>query len=188
VLNSVDLQTVIETYNHIETDDRVGGTKTRQTGIGDVTSRLKINAWGNDGGPTALAIMPYVKYPTSQDGIGNNSIEGGLILPFALELPAGFGMGIMPQFDFVRDGDGDSHHVEFVNTLTIGRDIVGNLGAYLEFFSAVLTEGEGPWIGTFDVGFTYAFGPDLQLDLGVNIGVTDSADDWNPFLGLSYRY
>ena len=189
LLNSVDLQTVIETYQHIDTDDRTTGSKTRQTGFGDVTSRLKVNLWGNDGGPTALAVMPYVKYPTSQDRIGNNSVEGGIILPMAIELPAGFGMGVMPQFDFVRDGSGDGHHVEFVNTLTVGHSIVGDLGMYVEFFSAVITEEEdSPWIGTVDVGFTYGFTPNLQLDFGVNIGVTDSADDWNPFLGLSYRY
>jgi hypothetical protein len=37
-------------------------------------------------------------------------------------------------------------------------------------------------------GFTYALTRDIQLDAGVNIGLTDAADDVNPFLGLSLRY
>ena len=188
LLNSVDLQTVIETYNFVETDDRVGGTKTRQEGFGDVTSRLKVNLWGNDGGSTALAIMPYVKSPTNQDQLGNNSVEGGIILPLAVELPAGFAMGIMPQIDFVRNDGRDGHHTEIVNTMTIGHGIIGDLGMYVEFFSAVSTEDDSPWVGTVDIGFTYGLTPDIQLDAGVNIGVTDSADDINPFLGISLRF
>ncbi len=188
LLNSVDLQTVIETYNFVETDDRVAGTKTRQSGFGDLTSRLKVNLWGNDGGSTALAMMPYVKAPTNQDQLGNNSVEGGLILPLGVELPAGFGLGIMPQIDIVRNDGRSGHHAEIVNTLTVGRTLIGELGMYVEFFSAVSTEDDSPWVGTFDMGFTYGLTPDIQLDAGVNIGVTDSADDINPFFGISMRF
>ena len=41
---------------------------------------------------------------------------------------------------------------------------------------------------TFDFGFTYAITRDIQLDAGMNIGLTDAADDLNPFIGLSMRY
>lgn len=189
VLNSVDLQLILESYNHVTTEDRTTGTRLRQNGFGDLTTRVKINLWGNDGGTTALAAMPYVKIPTNQDHLGNSSVEGGLILPVAVELPAGFSLGLMSQLDFILDGDGNGHHPEFVHTATIGRAIVGDLSAYLEFFSAVSAErGPSPWVGTVDFGFTYALTPNLQLDAGVNIGVTDSADDWNPFLGVSMRF
>jgi hypothetical protein len=188
LLNNVDLQTVVEAYNHITTDDLAVGQKTRQSGFGDITSRLKINLWGNDGGTTALAVMPYVKFPTSQDDIGNNSIEGGLIVPMAVELPHGFGLGLMTQVDFVRDVDDSDLHTEFVNTITVGRDLVGNLGGYIEFYTAVSTEDDADWVGTIDVGLTYGWTENLQLDAGINIGVTRSADDFNPFVGISYRF
>ena len=97
-------------------------------------------------------------------------------------------MGIMPQIDIVRNDGRGGHHAEIVNTLTVGRAIIGDLGMYVEFFSAVSTEDDSPWVGTFDMGFTYGLTPDIQLDAGVNIGVTDSADDINPFLGISMRY
>jgi hypothetical protein len=35
---------------------------------------------------------------------------------------------------------------------------------------------------------TYAVTDDIQLDAGVNIGVTRSAEDINPFLGVSWRF
>jgi len=184
--NRVDLQLVLETYNHVHV--RSDGVTRTMNGYGDTTVRLKCNFWGNDGGATAMGALPYVKLPTNQDGLGNNSVEGGLVLPLAVRLPADFGLGMMTQFDAVRDEDGGGHHAEFINSITLGHDIVGKLGGYVEFFSAVSAERGSRWIGTVDLGLTYGVTDNIQLDAGVNIGVTKSADDVNPFLGLSWRF
>ena len=58
----------------------------------------------------------------------------------------------------------------------------------MELFSNLSNENDADWIATFDFGFTYAVTRDIQLDAGVNIGLTDAADDVNPFIGLSLRY
>ena len=186
--NNVDLQLVLETYNSVRVHDRDAGTVVKQRGFGDVIPRLKINLWGNDGGRTSFGVMPFVKLPTNQDRLGNNSVEGGVIFPLSVALPHGVGMGVMTEFDFIRDESGAGHYAEFVNTLTFSRDLFGDLGGYVEFFSAVSAESDSSWVGTFDCGFTYGLTEDIQLDAGVNIGVTRSADDWNPFLGITWRY
>jgi len=186
--NYADFQLVLETYNSVRTHNRATGVVEEKRGFGDVIPRLKVNLWGNDGGPTALAVMPFVKLPTNQDGLGNNSVEGGVILPLAVALPQEWSMGLMTEVDFNRDEVGRGHHAEFVNTITFGHDIVGNLGGYVEFFGAVSTESDSEWVGTVDLGLTYALTKDIQLDAGVNLGVTRSADDINPFLGISWRF
>ncbi len=186
--NRVDLQLVVQSYNAVRTRDRAAGTVDKQRGFGDVTSRLKVNLWGNDGGATALAVMPFVKLPTNQDQLGNNSVEGGVIVPLAVALPGGWGVGVMTEVDFVRDGGGRRHHAEFINTITFAHGIAGNLGGYVEFFSVVSAERGSSWVGTADVGLTYGLTPDIQLDAGVNFGLTRSADDLNPFLGISWRF
>lgn len=186
--NQVDLQVVVETWNDVQTKTSGAGATLHQRGFGDVTTRLKYNFWGNDGGRTAFAAMPFVKLPTNQDDLGNNSVEGGLILPLAVALPYDFGMGLMTEFDYNRDSTGNGHHTEFINTITFSRDIVGNLGGYVEFFSLVSAEEDSDWVGTVDLGLTYGLTENVQLDAGVNIGVTKSADDVNPFVGLSWRF
>lgn len=186
--NSVDFQLILETYNSVRVHDRAAGTVETHRGFGDAIPRLKWNIWGNDAGPTALALMPYVKLPTNQDGLGNNSVEGGLIVPLAVELPYGWGMGLMTEFDIIRDEVGRGHHVEFVNSITFAHDICGNLSGYVEFWSAVSTESGSDWTGSVDLGLTYALTDDIQLDGGANFGVTRSADDINPFLGISWRF
>ena len=165
-----------------------GNVTSTRRGFGDITARLKCNLWGNDGGTTAFAVMPFVKIPTNQDDLGNDDVEGGVILPLAVQLPYGFGMGVMTEFDFIRDEDDGGNHPEFINSITLSHDIVGDLGGYVEFWSLASTEDDSEWVGTFDIGFTYGLTEDLQLDTGVNIGVTDSADDVNPFVGISWRF
>jgi hypothetical protein len=58
----------------------------------------------------------------------------------------------------------------------------------VEFSSLVSAESGSDWVGTVDLGLTYALTEDIQLDAGINIGITRSADDLNPFLGVSWRY
>jgi hypothetical protein len=125
--------------------------------------------------------------PTNQDDLGNTSVEGGLIVPLAVDLGGGWGMALMTEVDAVR-GNRGGHNPEFINSITVGHNIVGDLDGYVEFFSAVSTEEDSEWVGTFDMGLTYGLTEDIQLDAGINIGVTRSADDWNPFLGLSWRF
>jgi len=186
--NDVDLHLVLETYTSVRTHEVSSGVVRRNHGFGDILVRLKWNAWGNDGGTTALAVMPYVKLPTNQDNLGNHSVEGGVIIPFAADLAAGWSVGLMTQFDLVRDDPGNGRHLEFLNSITFGHDLIGDLAAYAEFFSAVASESGADWIGTVDLGLTYGLTENIQLDTGVNIGITRAAQDINPFLGISWRF
>jgi hypothetical protein len=180
--NNVDLQLVVE--NYIYEQVRADGVTKRKSGFGDLTTRVKVNLWGNDGGRTAFAVMPFVKFPTNTGGLGNKRVEGGIIFPLALELPYGWGMGVHTEFDIVYREDG-SYGPDFINSITFAHDIIGNLAGYMEFFSQL---SEGDLIITLDAGLTYALTENIQLDCGCNFGVTEAADDFNPFVGISMRF
>ncbi len=186
--DNVDLQLVLEAWNRVRVEDRAGGAISRPSGFGDVTVRLKKNFWGNDGGKTALGILPFVKLPANQDHLGNNAVEGGVILPLAVELPHGWELGAMTEVDCLRDETHGGHHASFVNSITFSHDIIGRLAGYAEWFSEVSAESGSCWMGTVDLGLTYGLTRDIQIDAGINIGVTKSADDLNPFAGLSWRF
>lgn len=188
VLNNVDLQIIVESYNIQRTKDRASGASSRISGFGDFLLRCKTNLWGNDGGPSALSVMPFVKFPTNQQRLGNGATEGGVIFPFAMDLPCEWGLGAQVEVDHLQDSDSSGYHQEYGSTIAVSHDIVGKLGGYVELFSNLSTEPDADWIATFDFGFTYALSRDIQLDAGMNIGLTDAADDFNPFIGLSMRY
>jgi len=188
LFNNVDLQFVFDDYLHVHTDNRAAGTSITQSGIGDFTTRLKLNLWGNDGGQTAFAILPFVKFPTSTDHLGNDAVEGGIIFPFSVKLPHDFELGLETAVGFWRDdGDGD-YHENFINSVTLGHAIVGNLSGYLEFFSDISTEARSSWVGTVDAGLELLVTKNVQLDCGCNFGVTHAADDFNPFAGITVRF
>lgn len=188
VLNNVDLQIIAESYNIQWTKDRDANSSTGISGFGDLLLRCKTNLWGNDGGPSALAAMPFVKIPTAQHDLGNEGLEGGIIFPLEMELPADWGLGAQAEMDWLQDSNGSDYHQEFINTVTVSHDIAGKLAGYVELYSNVSTEHGAKWIATFDFGLTYAVTRDIQLDAGMNIGLTSAADDLNPFIGLSMRY
>ena len=185
--NNVDIQFVFDPYVHAQFDDLVAKTKETASGFADFQTRLKVNLWGNDGGKTALAIMPFVKWPLPASDLRNGQTEGGVILPLAIELPAGWSTTLMTEFDFVSSGAG-GYDTDFVNSITFSHDIAGKLGGYIEFFSVVSSASNSKWQGQFDLGFTYGVNNNLQLDAGCNFGVTSSAPDFNPFVGLSFRF
>jgi Putative MetA-pathway of phenol degradation len=188
LLNNIDIQSVIDNYVHLRIEDRLTRTVEKASGFGDVLTRLKVNLWGNDGGRTAFGIMPIIKWPLPESGLRNGKTDGGIIFPFAAELPAGWDMGAMTEFDFIHNSLTSSYHTEFVDSITFGHAIIGKLHGYLEFFSNVSTEHASDWIGTVDCGLTYLLAENIQLDAGSNFGVTDAAYNINAFSGISVRF
>ncbi len=185
--NRIDVQLMLDTHVRARIEDRTTGLVWRASGFGDVTTRVKFNFWGNDGGTTAFGIMPFIKWPLSASGLRNGETEGGIIFPFAMELPAGWGMGAMTEIDFVSD-DAGGHATEWLNSITFSRDLSERWGGYVEL---VAVTGDSPgfkWQGQFDIGFTYAYAENAQFDFGCNFGVTRSAPDYQPFVGFSRRF
>jgi len=188
LLNNVDLQLGLETYTSTRAHDHQTGIVETHRGFGVIVPRLKVNFWGNDGGRTAAGLISFLKLPTSQDHLDNSHPEGGVILPFAMSLPAQFNLGLMTELDATHNVASSGYHPESVNTITLGHDIVGNLGGYAEFFSLVSFERNSPLVATIDFGLTYGLTENVQLDAGINLGVTRAAADLNPFVGLSWRF
>jgi hypothetical protein len=188
LLNNVDLQLVFDNYLHVRTEDGLAGTASTQSGLGDLTARLKINLWGNDGGQTAFGLLPFIKFPTSTDGLGNNSVEGGVIFPLAVKLPHDFDLGLETAVSCLRNDSGGDYHADCINSITLGHAIIGKLSGYVEFFSDISTESHSGWVGTVDAGLEFLVTENIQLDCGCNFGVTQAADNFNPFAGITVRF
>jgi len=182
--HNLELQLVVDNYVRVSAAAAASGRRERVSGFGDVTLRVKRNLLGNDGGDTAGALMPFVKRPTNSGGVGYRHVEGGLILPVNFTL-GGLGLAAMTEVDVIRNAADDGHAVAWLNTLTRGFGLTEKLGAFVELAS---TTGPGRHVLSANGGFTYAVNPDLQLDAGVNLGVTRAAPDLTVFAGLSRRF
>ena len=176
---ATDLQVVLPFYTHVRGGDE---------GFGDIEIRLKRNLWGNDEGATALALMPFIKLPTAHNDLGNDEFEGGLILPFAFEGPAGWSCAVMAEGDIEADEDGSGHHFTAVTSATTSHDLSENTAAFFELVSVLSADSGADWEAYFNTGMTWAVTPTWQIDGGVRLGLTDAATDFTPFLGLSTKF
>jgi len=178
---------VLSPYQWQRIEDKTTGTLEKYSGFGDITPRAKVNLIGNDGGFFALALIPFVKIPTAQDHLGNGAVEGGVGIPYAFDVP-NWDVGFQTTVSINHDNADNGHHAEIANSVSIGHAVIGKLSYHVEFFSSVSTEQNSDWIGTFDTWFTYQASKNLCLDVGVYIGVTQSAEDWHPWVGMTWRY
>jgi len=185
---SADLQVGLDPFVRERTSDPATGTTATVEGFGDTVLRLKLNLWGNDGGPSAFALMPFVKLPTAGRRLGNGDIEGGLIAPFALPLPDDFSLGLMAEADLVRNGADDGYAVDLLHTVTLSRSLFGDLGGFVEYAGIVALSGEEDYRGYANAGLTFGLSADTQLDAGIRVGVTDASDDLGLFVGISRRF
>ncbi len=194
VTNNVEVAVNFAPYvlQRVESD----GDSDSTAGFGFTELRLKANIWGNDGGAdgggdggrdTAFGIMPIVRLPTGPDAIGTDEVEPGIIAVFGMKLTEDLDLGLMAEVDFVRGADDPSYETEFLHTATIGFPIVGELSGFVEYAGIASTESGAGYAAFLDLGLTYLLNPNVQLDGGVLIGLTEEAEDLTLFTGVSVR-
>lgn len=187
LFSNLDFQLVFTSYRWDKINDQNTGTDSRKAGFIGITPRFKVNLIGNDRGFFALALIPFLSLPVGKNPFGNSSVEGGLGIPFAFDIP-GWDVGFQSTIHFNRNDVGSSYHSEFDNSISIGHSVFGRLSLSGEFFSNVSTYSNMSWVGTFDTWLTYQFNENFRVDGGVYIGLTSAADNWHPWMGLTWRY
>jgi hypothetical protein len=117
--NNTEINFVWQPYG-IARSRQAGVAAVRDSGVGGVDIRGKINLWGNDTFEktgSALALLPFVSLPTDEgNGVSPDFIEVGLILPLALALPNNFGLGINDGAVWVKESDSSGYHAEYFAT------------------------------------------------------------------------
>jgi hypothetical protein len=158
----------------------------RSRSVPDVTARLKVNVWGNDGGRTAFALMPFVTVPTSD--VSRHTIEGGLIAPLGIALGRGWDMGLMAEADAVPAETGSGHQLNLLQTATVSHAIAGSLGGYVEAASETMFGAVTRAAVTGNGGLTLGVGDHLQFDAGLNVGLNKHAERVRAFVGMARRF
>lgn len=181
--HSIDLQLGFAPFSHARND---GGETDR--GIGPTQIRLKMNLCGNDEGTTALGLMPFITLPTGDDDFGPDEVEGGLIIPFAVDLNESLSLGLMAEFDLVHIDETNDYDLEFVHTAALGFPVAGALGGYVEYVGIWAESGDNDYRALFGGGGVYSLNENASLDAGVMVGLTGDADDLTLFAGMTLRF
>jgi hypothetical protein len=188
LLNNVDLEVNFSAFNSVSSTTHSTGASSTLTGFGDTFTRLKINLFGNEGSGPALALIPYGKWPTAPQGIGNRHVEGGLIAPLAVPLPAGFTAILMGEFDYQKNPNDAGYHANFPALINVNRQIVDGVTAYAELYANWSTHPDVRDIYTADFALAWTPRPNFQLDLGVNVGLVPAAVPYQIYVGIAQRF
>jgi hypothetical protein len=188
-----ELNLVWQPYGIVRTHATDPQESTRSSGISGLTLRTKINLWGNDTyekpGATALGLLPYVTLPTDRgNGISPDAVEGGFILPFSIKMTDKFDLGLNAGIDVIRNDDTTGYHPEYFTSASLSYNWTEQLSTYYEVAARTGTHDPRGDIVIVATGFAYQFAKNLQIDAGVNFGVTAAADPINPFVGFTARF
>jgi hypothetical protein len=187
LLHNLDLHLIVEPYVHSHAEGPDGEAAVND-GFGSTLLRLKLNAWGNDGGNTALALIPYVQFPTTDEDLGGTDrLEGGLVVPLTIILPDRWELLLTAGVGFLRDDEDAGYGAAFTHSAQLWRPITEALGGYVEYVGAAHDGLDSGYLALIGGGLLYAFGPDVALDGTVYFGLNDLADDFAAQLVLSFR-
>ncbi len=184
LLHNMDIQFITSLYSEERSEPDAGPTSTL-SGFSDLTVRLKVNFWGNEGGKTALGLLPFITIPTGTS-LSTDKVAGGIALPFSWLISEQLNLGLMAEIDLIYDDGEDNYDVGFLHTAVLGFEIIGPLGGYVEYVGNAVSDGD--YEASFSTGLTHGVTENLILDVGMLVGLTRASDDFTVFTGMTIRF
>lgn len=163
------------------------GLTERDSGIGDVYVRTKWRFYENTETGTAAAILPYVKIPTNSGGVGNESMEGGVIFPWTTGLPGGLNIAAMAELDFLRNDDDTGYDTYWYASASLSRPLTKLLGIYGEV-ALGKSSGAAEAEGLMGAGVTLTLSDNVWWDFAVYKGISSGAADSTQVLRFNYGF
>ena len=183
LLNNVDffVRPTYQTMTIKVTSPLLGSSSLHNSDFGTVSTGVKINLWGNDGGTTALAIQPYFRIPTD-----NGNVMGGADLAFLMRLRYGISVKVAAGVYSLEDGQ--KLFAAFNNSMSISKRLCPKSELFWYLNSVVTSDSTRPWRGMTGFGLNYNFTGNLQLFAGIGFGLTNYNFDYNPRAGVVWRF
>lgn len=177
---------------YVSSNVKSPGRTEKNRGFGDLVLRYKYSFAGNYE-PYGLAVIPYIKLPTSKKNGGNNDVEGGLGIPFLLMDDGIWSLGGMTQINFLKNQDSQkpyrrAYYASYANAIFLFTNWNTKLTSFIEYYTYKADRSNSWWQNTFDFGVIYTVNKNFKIDTGMNIGTTNAADDFYWFAGGAYRF
>ncbi|MDP1580923.1 MAG: transporter [Candidatus Didemnitutus sp.] len=163
----------------------LGGLKERNTGIGDIYVRTKWRFYEDE--RFEIALIPFAKIPSNTGGVGNDSVEGGLIVPWQAYLFGAVTLNAMVEVDVVRNARDDGYGLLWYGSAALSRELTKSLAVYAEI-DAAKTSGTAPWQTTVGLGVYWSVTPFLAWDFAVYRGLSRVSPDWNPVVRVNVGF
>ena len=172
----------------VEVRTRAGGQTASQSGFGDLTLRFKQRLSGPDE-KVQVALLPFVKAPTAERGIGNGEWEGGLIVP--VQVPVGGAtLTLAPQLNLLADAIApEDRHLEFQGVVNLAVPINARTTLAGELWTSQNWDPSGTVRQySVDAALSHLLNDEFQVDIGGNFGLNRDTPDVQLYVGVSSRF
>lgn len=184
--DSLDVQAGVDLFLRERVE--LNGQRDSHSGLGDMLFRMKWTFWRDDRREAALAMIPYVKIPSSTGGVGTDTMEGGIIFPWAAKLPGGLVTGAMFRWDLVRNDARNGYDSSWLATGFVQRNFTSALALYGEATLRTASTGTSDSAGTLGVGGLLNLTKSLQLDYELQRGLNTRAAEWTHVLRVNWGW
>ncbi len=168
--------------------EETGQSISRENGFSDATMDIKVRLWEKDG--LSFAIKPGLSLPTGDEdrGLGAGKIGSHFYMIGLQEIgPWSFlaNLGYIRNESDSDDCEKDIWHVSFATMYAVGEHwkLAGNVVAER---NTDKSSDNNPVSGI--IGGIYSPSKNIDLDVGIKKGLTDSATDWSLLMGTTWRF
>ncbi len=163
------------------------GSSHTESGIGDVLIQPKWTFWRDTSSGQAAAIIPYVLLPTHSSAVGNNSVQGGAILPWSMDIASGLKAAAMVEWDELRNVADTRYDTRWYGSAYIKWDLGNTLGAYAETTLSESTAGGSTFSGTVGGGATLSVSKVFQWDVEASRVLGSGRSAWTEVLRFRWK-
>lgn len=164
------------------------GGSDSESGLGDLSFRAKWTFWRNAEWGAAAAVIPYVLVPTTRDGVGSDAVEGGIIVPWAMDLGAGVVLGAMGQWDIVRNDADDGYESQWLVSAYVSRPLVFGITLYGEALLEASSDKFSAWAGHVGAGALWPWSEHVVFDYQILRGLNSRASDWTHVARVNWEW
>ena len=163
------------------------GSEHTDSGIGDITLRPKWTFWKDPSSGQEAAIIPYVMVPTNSSAVGNNFVEGGVIVPWSRDIAAGLKAGAMIEWDELRNVANTRYDSRWYASAVIKWSLGDRIGAYAETTASLSTAGTGADSGMIGGGVNLNASGNFQWDFEVTRVLGSGQNQWTEVLRFRWK-
>ncbi len=177
-----------ESWQHVRISEPESGRHENLSGAGCVALRLKQNLLGNDAGPLACAIAPYLRLPTGNGPSRLDRSEFGFSLPLEYALSEKWSALAAFYADWLANSDTAGRHFEASGLLNFTRTLTPRWSVFGEIYRQLRPETGASAAATLNAGVGCTFDNGLYVEVGALFGITRAADDFGSYVTFAKRF
>jgi hypothetical protein len=183
--STVDIE--VGTQLFIRDTFNTSGSDHTESGIGDVLIQPKWMFFRDPASGQEAALVPYVMLPTDSRALGNNAVQGGLILPWSMDIATGVKAAAMVEWDELRNVANTSYETRWYGSAYLKWDLGSTVGAYVETTLSDSTAGSSSFAGTIGGGATLSVSKTFQWDFEASRVLGSGRSAWTEVIRFRWK-